>query len=93
MRELTPRAKTNPVEERLNQRAREEIAVLDFLGKQSATLEGISQALGIPSNRVKSILKTYCGDGVVRKYGIAWRLASLDESRNQGKKTQLSLLG
>jgi hypothetical protein len=41
MREPTPRAKTNPVEERLNQRAREEIAVLDFLGKQSATLEGI----------------------------------------------------
>lgn len=91
MRKPKAKAKTNPVEERLNQRAREEIAVLDFLAKQSATLEGISQALGMPSNRVRSILTVYVGLGMVRKIGIAWRLTSLEESQKLEKVNQLEV--
>jgi hypothetical protein len=91
MRKPKAKAKTNPVEERLNQRARDEIAVLDFLGKHSATLEGISQAVNLSPKRVKSILTVYVGLGMVRKIGIAWRLTSLEESKKLEKTTQLNV--
>lgn len=83
--------KVNPVEEKLNQRAREEIAVLDYLAKQTATETGISQALGIPDSRVRSILKTYVGDGMVRRVNCAWRLTSPEEQSQIQKKQQLGL--
>ena len=78
-------------EERLNQLAREEIAVLDYLAKQTATETGISQALGIPDSRVRSILKTYVGDGAVRRVNCAWRLTSPEEQSQIQKKQQLGL--
>jgi DNA-binding MarR family transcriptional regulator len=87
----TKSKKKKEFEARLLLEARQEIAVMDYLEKSNGTSDGISEAIGIPVNRVTAILKTYQGMGMVRKSGVTWRLASLEEQRaSQGKK-QLTL--